>query len=143
MLTWHGLAKLRMHTELTLRLLRTATIRLGRELRSFQKNVCPHYATKETAKEAETRARSQARRGDRTQATPATQDAPIIPETATGTQAPKQTGPAAPGTRRPYTFKLTKPKLHFLGDYPDEIELCGPTDNYSTQPVSEFPARFR
>lgn len=123
-LTWHGLAKLRLHTELTLTLLKKATVRLGQEMRNFQKNICPHYDTKETSKETQSRVRNEARREGAAQAS---------------TSAPSKTTSSvvqnSSGARKAYTFKLTKPKFHFIGDYVPEIEYSGTTDNYSTQIV--------
>ena len=43
--TWHGLAKLRLHTETTVQDLENSTARLGDILRDFQKTVCPEYDT--------------------------------------------------------------------------------------------------
>lgn len=137
-LTWHGLAKLRLHTELTLTLLRSATVRLGREMRNFQKNICPHYETRETAKEVEARARAAARREGAALASSNTQEVPagslaappVNPSTTQTTSAITQKG-----ARKPFAFKLTKPKFHFVGDYVPDIESSGTTDNYSTQTV--------
>lgn len=57
-LSWHALAKLRIHTDITINKLRICTVRLGKELRSFQKDVCVHYDTYETAREAQARVRN-------------------------------------------------------------------------------------
>lgn len=139
-LTWHGLAKLRLHTELTLTLLRTATIRLGHEMRVFQKDICPNYDTKETSKEAEGRVCTAARRVGAAKASSNAQEVPA--GTLPSTSEDPTTAPATaakigkvPGARQPYTFKLTKPKFHFIGDYAPDIESSGTTDNYSTQTV--------
>jgi len=43
--TWHGLAKLRQHTETTVRDLENSTSRLGNMLRKFQEDVCTMYQT--------------------------------------------------------------------------------------------------
>ena len=43
---WHAYAKLRLHTETTLRFLEEATVNLGRKARQFRKIVCSAYATK-------------------------------------------------------------------------------------------------
>lgn len=139
-LTWHGLAKLRLHTELTLTLLRSATVRLGRELRSFQKNICPHYETKETAKEVEIRARAAARREGAALASSNTQQLPTttleaLPEDHSAAQTTPVNARKGPAARKPFQFKLTKPKCHFIGDYAPDIESSGTTDNYSTQTV--------
>ena len=113
MLAWHGLAKLRMHTEFTLRLLELETIRLGRKLRHFQTTICSHYDTVETTREAAARARAQASRA-----------------TASTTGVEPSTG-----GRRRRAFNLCTSKIHALGDYVSEIRAYGSTDGYSTQLV--------
>lgn len=106
MLTWHGLAKLRLHTDLTITLLRNATTLLGRELRFFAKNICPHYETVDTPREAETRARNAVRNN----------------------KAPAK-GPVH------HVFNMSTWKIHALGYYVDDIIQHGTTDGWSTQPV--------
>jgi hypothetical protein len=49
---WHGLAKLRLHTEKTLNILDNVTRALGMALRAFKKETCPQFDTKELPKEA-------------------------------------------------------------------------------------------
>lgn len=134
-LTWHGLAKLRLHTELTLTLLRRSTVRLGQELRNFQRNICPHYDTKETAREAQSRIRAQARREGVGRASGTMTLAPL------GGQAVSAATTVQNPSRKKFTFSLTKPKVHFIGDYVPEIEYSGTTDNYSTQIVRHFVFR--
>lgn len=124
-LTWHGLAKLRLHTDLTLTLLRRTTVRLGQEMRKFQKDICPHYDTKETSRETQSRIRAEARREG---AGSVSNDA-ARQSTSSNTQT-------SPGARKAFMFSLIKPKFHFIGDYAPEIEYSGTTDNYSTQIVS-------
>ena len=113
MLAWHGLAKLRMHTDHTLRLLELETVRLGRKLRHFQSVICPHYDTLETPREAAVRVRAQAARAN---------------SGASGVEANA-------GGRRRRTFNLCTSKIHALGDYVSEIRAYGTTDGYSTQLV--------
>ena len=43
---WHALAKLRMHTDTTLTLLKAATVTLGNEMRNFHDKICPNFNTK-------------------------------------------------------------------------------------------------
>lgn len=133
-LTWHGLAKLRLHTELTLTLLRRSTVRLGQELRNFQRNICPHYDTKETAREAQSRIRAQARREGVGRASDTMTLAPLGGQPTAVSAATTVQNPS----RKKFTFSLTKPKVHFIGDYVPEIEYSGTTDNYSTQIVRHF-----
>lgn len=120
-LSWHGLAKLRLHSDITLKLLRQETIRLGKELRMFQSEVCSRYETYETPKEAASRVRAAASRMQSAGA----------PANVEGL-----------GARRRRTFNLSTSKIHALGDYVDEIITYGTTDNFSTQLVRFFPGSF-
>lgn len=58
--TWHGLAKLRLHTESTIINLENSTTRLGEILRKFSGSVCPAYATCELPSEEAARVRRKA-----------------------------------------------------------------------------------
>lgn len=57
---WHGMAKLRMHTDETLHCLERLTITLGKSLRHFTQNVCPQFNTVDTL--AASRGRAAVRR---------------------------------------------------------------------------------
>ncbi|OAX33973.1 hypothetical protein K503DRAFT_699507, partial [Rhizopogon vinicolor AM-OR11-026] len=93
---WHALAKLRMHTDETLGLLDTVTVKLGRQLRHFQKYTCVAFKTQELRREAERRQRRQSRSLIRNG------------EATASTHQP---------ARRPKAFNLQTYKLHALGDY--------------------------
>jgi hypothetical protein len=54
---WHGLAKLRVHTDQTLDLMDTVTVDLGKRLRSFQKETCSAFKTHELRRERDARLR--------------------------------------------------------------------------------------
>ena len=58
--TWHSLAKLRLHTETTIKDLEHSTTRLGAVLRKFQEEVCSAYKTFELPSEEAARVRRQA-----------------------------------------------------------------------------------
>jgi hypothetical protein len=58
---WHALAKLRMHTDITLDLLDSITTILGQEFRQFRRTVCSAYATKDLPKEHAARQRKKQR----------------------------------------------------------------------------------
>ena len=109
---WHGLAKLRMHTDDTIQLLQRVTRELGNELQIFRET-CTTFVTKELRREAESHRRREAR-------------APTAP--------PKNSTPATNG-RRPKVLNLNTYKLHALGDYASQIKLFGTTDSFSTQLV--------
>ncbi|KAJ7097121.1 hypothetical protein B0H15DRAFT_920861 [Mycena belliarum] len=113
---WHSLGKLKMHTNGSIALLKTATKEVGRLLRRFQKKVCAAYPnTKELPSEEAARGRRQAKKA---------------------TTAGKGKQRAAPGTttRNAKGYNLSTYKLHALGDYVPAILWFGTSDSYSTQP---------
>ncbi|KAG6859276.1 hypothetical protein C0991_001010, partial [Blastosporella zonata] len=118
--TWHGLAKLKMHTESTLQDLDNSLTRLGDDLRRFKRVTCTVYTTRELPAEV-------AARGRRTAAL-ASHQKPSAKELAQE--------PSAKRTPRLREFNLSTVKLHGLGHYVDSIRRHGTTDNYSTQVVS-------
>jgi hypothetical protein len=59
---WHGLAKLRMHTEPTLDMLSQATTSLGSRFRDFQEKTCTMFQTRELERERAARQRRQGKR---------------------------------------------------------------------------------
>lgn len=121
---WHGLAKLRMHTDETLEVMDGVTSLLGELLREFQKTTCSSYNTRELAKETEARKRRQAKQQARNKG--------ISGSFATA-------GDGTDDSRRPKTLNLQTYKLHSLGDYTATIRKYGTTDSYSTEPVSVHP----
>ncbi len=54
---WHGLAKLRMHTDSTLALLESLTAEFGLLMQNFQELTCSHFATTELPRETTARNR--------------------------------------------------------------------------------------
>ena len=116
---WHGLAKLRMHTDDTLGLMELITVTLGNHLRMFANETCSAFSTKELRREAEGRTRRQGRETLR----------------KFGNTSSRQKDGQAP-TRKAKTLNLQTYKLHALGDYPEQIRTYGTTDSYSMQPVS-------
>lgn len=119
MAQWHGLAKLRLHTDDTLNHLDKLTTTLGDQLRKFKKRTCSAFYTKELPRE------SRARENKKSEKTSG--DAAV---------------PKAPAQRRkrlPKEFKLNTYKNHALGDYVNSIRRYGTTDLYSTESVSSLP----
>lgn len=110
--SWHGLAKLRMHTDETLQIMDDVTISLGRELRAFCTHTCPTFPTRELKREAECRQRRQQQSQSR---------------------SVHKSSQAA--SRKLKTLNLQTYKLHALGDYVSSIKRYGTTDSYSTQLV--------
>ncbi|KAG6915518.1 hypothetical protein DXG01_011049 [Tephrocybe rancida] len=110
--TWHSLAKLRMHTDLTLTSLDEATRALGSGLRRFVSTTCASFSTRELPREAEARARRAA--NEKKNVPPA---------------------PSAPGAsaQRAKTLNLDTYKFHALRDVAGHIREFGTTDSYSTE----------
>ena len=110
---WHSLAKLRLHTETTLKVLDNVTVLFARALRHFKEVTCPCFSTVETDREYNARCRAAEWRMSRSQ--------PANNVQVTG--------------KRAKTFNLLTSKLHALGDYIETIKMFGTTDSYSTQIV--------
>jgi hypothetical protein len=116
---WHGLAKLRMHTDLTLNILDEATIQLGAEFRAFVGKTCPAFDTRELRRE--TAARQRRRQKKATEGQNSTADA----VSESDKQEPLRK-----------MLNLRRYKYHALGDYADTIRRLGTTDSTSTELVS-------
>lgn len=108
---WHGLAKLRMHTESSVKLLDDTFTALGVHLRHFEQVTCPKYATKETEKEYAKRIRAVSRK-------------------AVGFSSAPTSGHKTRG------FNLATIKVHLLGYYPRYIRAFGTIEMLSTMLVS-------
>lgn len=117
--TWHAYAKLRMHTDSTLKSFKKATSSLGRQMRRFASKVCPSFSTKETPNEAAARHRRAA--------------AKLAKGSGSATPAP-----AGSSGSKVKIFNLFTYKYHALADYVWHIIRFGTTDSYSTQIVSIF-----
>ncbi|KAF8675505.1 hypothetical protein AX14_005100, partial [Amanita brunnescens Koide BX004] len=101
--TWHALAKLRLHTETTIRSLEASTRRLGNALRDFKK---------------------EAARGHREAAL--CSNPPISKEPVSNAHRPV-------AGKHEKKFNLSTYKMHALGDYPHAIRMFGTTDGYISQ----------
>ncbi|KAG1838714.1 hypothetical protein DFJ58DRAFT_733659 [Suillus subalutaceus] len=107
---WHGLAKLRMHTDMTLNFLDLSTTRRGQFLRNFMKATAKEYVMKDLPSEEAARGHRKANKA------------------AKGTGNSTDQGPRRSGQQ------MSSPKLHALGDYVEAIQKFGTSNNYSTQP---------
>ena len=125
--TWHGLAKLRLHTETNVRDLENSTSRLGHLLRVFQSDVCPEYQTFDLPAEEAARARRKAAALKKK-----TNTTEVVPK-ATDKGKSKQSG-----SRKPRKFNLVTYKTHALGAYAKAIRRYGSPDNYNSQSVSDM-----
>lgn len=148
---WHGLAKLRIHTEGSLELLEQLTKELGSLLRDFSKTTSTDFKTYELPREVQERQRRALAQGptqsivrDRSVAVPderqatsslSSQTTTTTSTTSTPTSAIPEPSSTSKNGRREKMFNLSTVKLHFLGDYVRSIRLFGTTDSYSTQIV--------
>jgi hypothetical protein len=165
---WHGLAKLRMHSDLTLEIMDAVTISLGEKLRVFSQTTCPAFVTRELRREFNARVRRETKKpvpkrrqpagghgqgGDTHIIDQTTSNSEIVPVDAmAGQQQPSAVINDAghdPSSARPNhrgrrhkTFNLNTYKLHSLGDYVTSIRKYGTTDSYSTEPVCEASYLF-
>jgi hypothetical protein len=115
--TFHALAKLRLHTERTLRDLEASTERLGTELRRFTNTVGEAYITRELRSETAARGRRKA-------------------ALAAKRGAPAESTDRVEITRgKTKKFNMATYKLHALGDYAQYIRLFGTSDGWSSQNV--------
>ena len=122
--TWHGLAKLRLHTESTVRALENSTTRLGTVLRKFQSTTCTEFVTWDLPSEEAARGRRKA--------------AKVKLQTTTQKVKSKGKEKATSSDSKLHAFGLLNYKTHALPDYPKTIRELGTTDGYSTQNVSFF-----
>ena len=107
MAEWHAFAKLRMHSDSTLKHLEAITTKVGKLMRDFEKNVCSKFTAVELPREATARKR-------RLGATDKSD---------------------APNAARVKNLNLFTYKWHALGDYVSQIRLFGGSDGFSTQLV--------
>ncbi|KAI0349313.1 hypothetical protein OH77DRAFT_1507530 [Trametes cingulata] len=107
LVNWHALAKLRLHTDITLSIFRTATRHMCEAMRAFANTTCTRHKARELEKEAEARVRQVVRKD---------------PE-------------AQPDRKRKIVRfnTLNTFKYHALPYYPDYIERSGTADNYTSQ----------
>lgn len=151
---WHGLAKLRVHTDLTLNIMDCVTVDLGKKLRAFQKETCTAFVTRELKRERDARIRRTHKSKVNSSPGPSPESiasAPCPSSAAGATSPPVSAGCHVDGThdrtalakpivrdttRRPKTFNLNTYKLHALGNYTTTIRRNGTTDSYSTEVVS-------
>ncbi|KAF8226575.1 hypothetical protein L208DRAFT_1204765, partial [Tricholoma matsutake] len=114
---WHGLAKLRMHTDMTLDILSCVTTSLGNSLHTFEEKTCAAFETRELEREQAAQQRRQEK------------------SAANGASKSKRTTAPNSKARKKKGLNLMTYKYHALSDYVDTIRRFGTTDSYSTQPV--------
>lgn len=143
---WHGLAKLRLHTDETLTRLDMLTSELGECLRVFEKKTCAAFQTRELPRETRARTRREVHRADKGKG-----KAPVVDsstqtdqQVAEGTQTAPSTSSRKKNTfqiksdQQAKTFNLQTYKAHSLGDYVEMIRKYGTVDSYNTEMVSQL-----
>ena len=130
---WHGLAKLRMHSDLTLEIMDQVTSTVGQQFREFKATVCSAYDTHELHQEAEARTRRRAKlaaKQDRRQKDKSSEQGVAIAEKA------------IKNVQRTKAFNFQTYKFHALGDYVPTIRRYSTSDSYSTEPVRPMTFGF-
>lgn len=131
---WHGLAKLRLHSDLSLDLLDAETTRLGVELRSFKDKTCPEFQTRELKGEADSK-KTKAASADKSSKQKVSNSTTAAG--AAGVSGPNVGEPEPASDERALkVFTLDTYKAHSLGDYVEAIRRHGTTDSFSTETVS-------
>jgi hypothetical protein len=122
------LAKLRLHTDYTLKILDDITTCIGMQFRAFTDKTCPTFDTRELAREKRARERRQLEKSKKSSS---------VNDTTLG-PSDSETRPTArqSGGSRAKKFNIQIYKYHALGDYATTIRTYGTTDSYSTEPVS-------
>jgi hypothetical protein len=128
---WHGLAKLRMHSDLTLEIMDEVTSALGQQFREFKATVCAAYQTRELHKEVEARARRHAKKAGKQTAGRKGKESCNLAKQAQAPEAVRSTQ----NVHRTKVFNFQTYKFHALGDYVSTIRRYGTSDSYSTEPV--------
>ena len=114
---WHGLAKLRMHTQSMLKHLESLTNEFGHLMRCFRDLTCSQFHTKELPREVA--AHQRARQHTQARVTMSTKTCAVT----------------VSENQRVKTLNLLTPKFHALGDYVQTIQMFRTTDSFSTQVV--------
>jgi hypothetical protein len=108
---WHALAKLRLHSESTIKFLEETFKQLSKKLRKFRNFTCATFNTLELPKEKAARQRRAAKHSE------------------------TNGNPLESSGARIKTFNLGTYKFHAMGDYATTIKLFGTTDSFTTQIV--------
>jgi hypothetical protein len=118
---WHGLAKLRMHTDITLDIMDEVTTSLGNAFREFKTKVCPAYETYELPREQAARYHRQSSQAKKS-----------------ANSSTKPDSLSKPKARLKKELNIQTYKFHSLGDYVETIRHYGTTDSYTTEVASYF-----
>ncbi|KAJ3925662.1 MAG: hypothetical protein NXY57DRAFT_1051654 [Lentinula lateritia] len=121
---WHALAKLRMHTDLTLTDLSSCTAVVGTLMREFCDKTCSQFRTVELPSEQQARSRRQAQIDAQRHSAD-----PSMPSQRNDT------------SRKARTLNLYTYKFYAMADYVPTIRWFGTIDSYSTQ-IGELAHRL-
>ncbi|KAJ3882463.1 hypothetical protein F5051DRAFT_494399 [Lentinula edodes] len=113
---WHALAKLRMHTDLTLRDLSLCTVAVGTLMREFRDKTCSQFRVVELPSEQQARSQRQAQI-----------------DAQRHSVDPSQPIQRKDTSRKARTLNLFTYKFHAMADYVPAIRWFGTIDSYSTQ----------
>ncbi|KAG1721829.1 hypothetical protein EDD22DRAFT_962397 [Suillus occidentalis] len=125
---WHGLAKLWMHSELTLKIMDHVTSALGQQFRQFKNTTCAAYEAHKLSQEVRARARCHLRKADQAG------HKSTRPTCIVGQAEVDDLKLLALNVKRIKVFNLQTYKFHALGDYVSTICRYGTSDSYSTEP---------
>ncbi|KAG1835091.1 hypothetical protein EV424DRAFT_1309316, partial [Suillus variegatus] len=117
---WHGLAKLRMHSDWTLEIMDQVTSTVSQQFRDFKATVCLAYAMHELCQEVKARSQCSKHKSNMLE------QGVVVVESQTSTKNAQCTK----------TFNFQTYKFHALGDYVSTICQYGTSDLYSSKPVS-------
>jgi hypothetical protein len=109
-----------MHTDSTLAIFDDVTIDIGAKFRTFERETCSSFDTRELNREANARKRRRTRKKG--------------PEALNVVNPTNSSDPLDEARLKKFNLQIYK--HHALGDYPDTIRRYGTTDSYSTEPVS-------
>jgi hypothetical protein len=135
---WHALAKLRLHTEATVRLLESKTVELAKHVHSFMEITCQAIETVETTKEYAARLKRAAKKAKKPSSDPPPQgqnDDPSAHGIQAGVSIPLSTSGTLAKGKLPKSLNIQTYKYHSLADYADHIRRFRTTDSYSTERV--------
>lgn len=96
MAQWHGMAKLRLHTDNTLAVLDTLTTTLGEQLRKFKKKTCSAFQTKELPREKQARDKKKAKQDSMKMPSPVS--ATLVSVSSSAPEMPAPEPSTSPGT---------------------------------------------
>ncbi|EIW51500.1 uncharacterized protein TRAVEDRAFT_54536 [Trametes versicolor FP-101664 SS1] len=113
---WHALAKLRLHTAVTIKIPRAATTHMTDTMRHFSATTCERWETHELPREVDARVHRKEKRG-------------------------RNVPPEVRERRTVHYNVLNTFKFHGVPDYPDAIEMTSPSDTGSTQVLDDYVPR--